>query len=167
MKQLSKNEFTQELDKIVTYVDSHIENLSTNNKEYPFQVESLNHKSTANDVILDIEDINHIVENKDILIMSSADSTTSTDNIIESIILDFEQNNFSIKESAGILVYFKANSNYSIMQFIDKMEIIYNKCATMESDIIWGVSCDETLEDEYVKATVFMSYSKKEESKLS
>ena len=161
MKQLSKNEFLQELDKIVTYVDSHIKNLSTNDKEYPFQVKSLNHKSSSNDIILDIEDINHIVDKKDILIMSSADSTTSTDNIIESIVLDFEQNNFFLKESDGILVYFQANSNYSIMQFIYEIEIIYNKCATMKSNIIWGVSCDETLEDEYVKTTIFMSYSQK------
>ena len=160
MKQLSKNEFTQELNKIVAYVDSNIENSSTNNKEYPFQIESLNHKSTANDISLDIEDINHIVKNKATLIMGSTDSISYTDSIIESIILDFEQNNFSLKESDGILVYFQANSNYSIMQFIDEMEIIYNKCANIKPAIIWGVSCDDTLEDEYVKATVFMSYSK-------
>ena len=92
--------------------------------------------------------------------MGSADSISSTDNIIESIILDFKQNNFSLKESTGILVYFQVNSNYSIMKFIDEIEIIYNKCATIEPAIIWGVSCDNTLEDEYVKATVFMSYSK-------
>ena len=53
----------------------------------------------------------------------------------------------------------------SQFNFANAMEIIYHtyeyKCVNMEPDTIWGVSYDNNFEDDYVKATVFMSYSKK------
>ncbi|NOX16147.1 MAG: hypothetical protein GXP61_09035 [Epsilonproteobacteria bacterium] len=160
MKILSEEEFKKELDKIVTYGDNDIaigiEDLHRGIENHPFKVECL-----------DTEDINQITNNKDLIIMSSSEycGSNSAVEVIKSIILDFEKNKFLIRETDGILVYFQVNLNYKIMSFADAVEIIYDKCEyeclSMEPDIIWGVSCDNDFEDDYVKATVFVSYSKK------
>jgi len=166
MKILSEKEFKKVLDDIVTYGDSDIvidvDDLHSRVKDYPFTIECLDTKSISNDIILDIEDINNIINNKDLIIMSSDKccGLNSAVEVIKLIILDFEKNKFSIRESDGILVYFQVNSNYKITNFADAMEIIYDKCINIEPDIIWGVSCDNNFRDDYVKATVFVSYSK-------
>ena len=132
-----------------------------------FSVEYLGSETEENNIILNIEDINKITNNKHLLVMSSFEQycPNSAQKAIELIVLDFEENNKSLIEADGILVCFQVNSDYNIMNFVEAMEIIYSrwndKAMLNEPDVIFGVSCDNRLKDDYVKATVFMGYSKK------
>ena len=132
-----------------------------------FAVECLDSDSENNSILLDIEDINQITKNKDLLVMSASkySGSNSAQEAIKSAILDFEKNNLSLKEADGILIYFQINSDYEIMKIAEAMEIIYNKCENkimyLEPDVIWGTSCVNDFKNDYVKATVFIGFSKK------
>lgn len=147
MKILSKEKIKKELDAVcsVEYLDTE-----------------------ENNIILNIADIDKITNNKYLLVMSSfeQDCLNSAKKAIELIVLDFEENNKLLIEADGILVCFQVNSNYNIMDFAEAMEIIYSrwndKAMLNEPDVIFGVSCNSNLKDNYVKATIFMGYSKEE-----
>ena len=145
MKILSKEELKIELDNILTY--------------------------GANDITLDIEDINLITKDKDLVLMGVYEnsSTKAAYKVISSIISDFENNELSLMNVDSILVHFQISSNYNLIKLTDAMEIIDNKCATAymidEPYVTFGTSCDDSLDIDYVKATVFMGYSEKENLK--
>ncbi len=56
------------------------------------------------------------------------------------------------------------NTNYPITELAGAMEIIHNKlsevCTIEEPSVIWGISCDDDMKEDCVKASVFISYSK-------
>lgn len=162
MKILSKEEFKKELDEILTYDANDIiidtEDIKNIGGDNIFAVECLD---------LDIEDINIITNNKDLLVMSASEQCgfNSMLKAIKLAVSDFEENKLSLIEADGILVYFQVNSNYNMMDFAEAMEIIHDSSSrdiylTEEPDVIFGVSCNDNLEDNYVKVTVFISYSK-------
>lgn len=141
MKILSKEEFEIEVNRIVTY--------------------------GTNDIKIGIEDINQITKNKNLLVVSASEysGNNPAQETIKSAILDFEKNNLSLKEADGILVYFQVNSDYEIMDISEAMEIINIKSKhevmLEEPDVIWGISFDNNLKNNYVKATVFIGFSRK------
>jgi len=169
MKILSKEEFTTELNRIVTCGTNDIEigpeDMKIAKSGDFFAVEYLDSKTSS--IILDIEDVNQIRKNKDLLVMSATECSgnNSAQEAIKSAVLDFEKNNLLLKEADGILVYFQTNSNYEIMKIGKAMEIIYDRCESkimdQEPDVIWGMSCDDSLSYDYVKVTIFIGYAKK------
>lgn len=142
MKVLSKEQAKLELESIMNYGD--------------------------NDISLDVEDINLIVENKDLLVMSVCENNgkTAAYEVIQSIVSDFEENGLSLLDMDGILVHFSISSNYEVIKLMEGMDIIYNKFDTVfalnHPSVIFGVSCDDKLSDKYVKGTVFIGYTVKE-----
>jgi len=172
MKILSKEKFEIELNKIVSYGVNDIaiskEDIQLAEKGNFFVSECLDGDIEDNSILLSIEDINEITDNKDLLVMSSADfnGANAMNEAINLCLYDFERNNLSLKEIDGVLIYFQINSNYEIMDISEAMGIVYDRCSSYnyieEPDIIFGVSCDKCFEDRYVKATIFMSYSKKQ-----
>ncbi len=138
MKILSKEEVKIELDKILTY--------------------------GANDITIDIEDINLITKDKDLVVMGVYENSSdkAADKVISSIVSDFEDNELSLMHIGGILVYFQISSSYNVMKLVDAMDIIDNKCDTAyitdEPYVTFGTSCDDSLGIDYVRATVFMGY---------
>lgn len=140
MKILSKEEFTTELNKIVTY--------------------------GTGDIEIGIEDMK-IAKSRGLLVKSVAEfsGNNSAQEAIKLAVLDFEKNNLLLKKADGILVYFQINSDYEIMEIGEAMEIIDIRCKheviDEEPDVIWGMSCDNSLGYDYVKVTIFIGYSKK------
>ncbi len=171
MKTLSKEEFKKELQNIVTYSDDDLvvdeKDLHNVTQNDLFIIEcGDNENLSSKDIVLDMADINHAIMKKDKIIMGSCAycGANSSVEVIKSIILDFEKNGFFIKNADGVLICFQTNMNYKIVSFADAMEMIYDKFEPMSSkepDVIWGVSCDDTLEDDYTKATIFISFTKK------
>ena len=136
MKILSKEEFEKELENIVTYGD---------------------------DIAIGKEDL-HCGTKNDLIIMDSCEycGANSSVEVIKSIILDFEKSGFFIKNADSILIYFQVNTNYKIVNLADAINIIHEECESIsikEPSVIWGFSCDDTLEDDYAKATIFISFS--------
>jgi len=140
MKILSYEECKNELSKIQTY--------------------------SPNDITIDAKDIDTITKDKDLLMMSVFECSDSyaAEQAIQSIVLDFEENKLSLAEVEGILVSFRMNTNYPIMELAGAMEIIHDKLSEIytyeEASSIWGLSCDNDMKENRVKATVFISYSK-------
>jgi len=173
MKILSKEEFATELNKIVTYgasdIEIGIEDMKIAMRGDIYVTECLDLDSDDNSIVLDIEDINQITKNQDLLVMSTSEYSgdNSAEKAIKSAILDFEKNNLSLKEADGILIYFQINSDYKIVEIAEAIDIVNIKCENdiilEEPDIIWGISCDNDLKNDYVKATVFIGFSKKRE----
>jgi len=153
MKILSNKEFKKELAEILTYDI--------------FTVECLDLDCDSNDIVLDIQDINIITKDKYLLVMSSFEQycLNSAKEAMKSTIIDFEENNLSLTEADGILVYFQMNSNYDTDDLIEAMQIIYDSSTkytyiTGDPDVLFGVVCDNSLKNDYAKVTVFISYSK-------
>lgn len=145
MKILSKEEVKIELDKIITY--------------------------GVNDITIDIEDINIIIKNKDLVVMDVYENSSdeAAYKIINSIVSDFKNNELPLMHIGGILVHFKISYNYNVRKLGDAMDIIDNRYDTAyitdEPAIAFCTSCDDSLDIDYVKATVFIGYFKKEEPK--
>lgn len=171
MKILSYEEAIIELNRILNYniMDTKIDTkeIETSSSYILSMAECLNISSELNDIVLDIEDINHIINNKELLTMSNSEyyGSHAIYEAIQLMVEDIEENKVSLINSDGVLVYFQINSDYPIMELSEVMNIIYSKwdekSIIKEIDVIFGTSCDNSLEDDYVKITIFVSYSKK------
>lgn len=170
MKIVSEKEAFIELNKIVNYdiddTDYNSEKFEEISNDAFLVKEYAGLSSDLNDITLDTQDIKKILNNKDLLVMSVFEYSglNSAKEVIKSIILDFKENQLSLIESDGILVCFQINSNYPMMEISGAMNIICDKLNSIslfdEPDVVFGTSCDDSLKDNYAKATVFMSYSK-------
>jgi cell division protein FtsZ len=76
---------------------------------------------------------------------------------VESPLLD----NMSINGAMGVLVHFKINPNFPIMEVSDAMEVVHES-AHDEADVIFGTSTDEALSEDYVKITIVATGFEKE-----
>ena len=173
IKILFKEEFSIELNKIFNYdiydIKINTGDVKTITDSDVFQIECFDCDidDELNSCILSMEDIDCITKNKDVLAMSVFEQCgyNSAQEVIKSIVLDFEKEKLSLMKTDGILIYFQTNSNYQIMDISEAVGIIQNKSddiyTTEQPELIWGISCDNELEDDYMKATVFISYSKK------
>jgi hypothetical protein len=85
--------------------------------------------------------------------------------IISTMISDFEKIDLSHMNVDGILICFQTHSKNDIMKLYDGVEIIYKKFEYEniddEPDVIFGLHCDDSLDIDYVKATLFFGLSKK------
>lgn len=173
MKILSKQEVIIELNEILNYNISDIKvdtkEIETASSYILSMVECLNISNELNDIILDIEDINHIINNKDLLIMSAFEyrGNNALREAMKLTVKDIENNKLLLINADGILVYFQVNSDYPMMKLSKAMDVInrqwYEKFIINEPDVIFGISCNNDLENDYVKITIFASFSKKED----
>lgn len=136
MKTLSKVELIEELNKILTY--------------------------GKNDITIDSESIDSLFNNKDLLVMSTAEysGNDSIHAVITLLIDDLEAEKMYIKDSDSVLVYFKIHPNCNMMKLTEAMDIVYS-FANKGADVVFGTSCDENISEDYVKVTVFLSYLQK------
>ena len=170
MKILSYEECKNELSKIQTNNPNNItidsKDIKTIIGDAIFTVEELDSESESNDIVLDVEDIDTITKGKDLLVMSvfECNGSNAAEQAIQSAVLDLEENKLSLAEADGILVSFRMNTNYPIMELAGAMEIIHDKLSEIytyeEPNSIWGISCHDDMKEDSVKATVFISYSK-------
>ncbi|QOP45882.1 hypothetical protein [Sulfurimonas paralvinellae] len=61
-----------------------------------------------------------------------------------------------IDKIAGVLIHFVVHPDLPIMQIAEAMEIIHEN-AHYEADIIWGTTTDESVGENYVKATILLA----------
>lgn len=170
MKIVSEKEAIEELNKIlkydIDYTEYNPEEFEEISNDALLVKEYVGLSGELNDITLDTQDIKQILNNKDLLVMSVFEYSglNSAQEVIKSIILDFEENQLSLIESDGILVCFQINSNYPMMEISDAIDIICDKLNSIslfdEPDVIFGTSCDDSLKDDYTKATIFMGYPK-------
>lgn len=165
MKVLSNTEILIKLNKILNYniFDIKKEIKSDTNNIFTLTT-CLDVDSNLNDIILDIEDINHIINNKDLLIMSSSQyrGCNAPKEAMILTVKDIEKNKQSFIKADGILVYFQVNSDYKMFELAEAMDIVCHKwCKNTISNkpnIIFGISCNNNLKDDYTKVTIFVSY---------
>lgn len=158
MKILSNDALTIELNKTLICDINRVPDKVEANES--FLVRCINTASDSNDILLDIKDIEHIVNDKSLVIMSTAEYH-GTNAIIEAmrlVILDIETEKFSLISSDGILVHFKINSDYSYFDTLHAMEIIYT-LTKQKPNILYGISCDKNIEKNYAQVNIFVSYS--------
>ncbi len=91
---------------------------------------------------------------------------TAAYEVVKSIVSDFEENGLSLLKMDGILVHFQISSHYEVIKLMAGMDIIYNKFDTVftlnHPSVIFGVSCDDKLSNQYVKAKAFIGYTVEE-----
>jgi len=123
-------------------------------------------RDCKNDIFLDMEDIELITKDKDSVMIGVCEnkSNNSSSKIITSIINDFENNRPPLTKLDGILVYFQVHSKYDTCMMLDAMEIVYNKYDNQSIDnqiyILFGTYCNDKLDIDYAKVTVFFALSK-------
>jgi len=122
--------------------------------------------TSDNNIIVHEDDVNILTSDKELLAMSVAQrsGSNSARETINSAVLDFQKKDLLLTQADSILVYFQVHSNYDVMSLSDAMEIIYSIFKDVyvlnEADILFGIACDDSLENDYVKTTMFMGYSK-------
>jgi len=161
MKLISEKQLIEELGKISYYYKNNETNSSqpTYSKQL-LTMECIDTNSESNDIILDIEDINYIIKKKDILAMSSSTQygIDSAKKAIESIIFDIKNNISPIDKADGAIVFYQVNSDYKTAPLIEAM-MIMNDTLCKEADVIFGITCDDKVKNNFLKATVFISYT--------
>ncbi|WP_415397537.1 hypothetical protein [Sulfurimonas sp. CS5] len=136
MKSLSNAELKAELNKILTYGN--------------------------NDITIDSESIEILSNNKDLIVMSTAECSgcDSACEVIKLAIEDLELEKLYINNADSVLLYFKINPNFNLKKLLDAIDIVHS-LVSEETDVIFGTSCDENSSEDYVKVTVFLSYLQK------
>ena len=177
MKILSKEEVIIELNEILNYnildIKVDTKKIETSSSYILSMVECLNISSELNDIILDIEDINHIINNKDLLAMSASEyrGYNAPQEAMKLTVEDIENNKLLLINADGILVYFQVNSDYPMMKLSEAMDVINRQWNVEfiinEPDVIFGISCNNNLEDDYAKITIFANFSKKDTKRVT
>ena len=119
--------------------------------------------SGENDINLDFADLQTVMSHKGMALMGVGEhegenaAYEAIKSAIESPLLD----NMSINGAMGVLVHFKVNPNFPIMEMSDAMEVVHES-AHDEAEVIFGTSTDEELSENYVKITIVATGFEKE-----
>ena len=119
--------------------------------------------SGENDINLDFADLQTVMSHKGMALMGVGEhegensAYEAIKSAIESPLLD----NMSINGAMGVLVHFKVNPNFPIMEMSEAMEVVHES-AHDEAEVIFGTSTDESLSEEYVKITIVATGFEKE-----
>jgi len=119
--------------------------------------------SGENDINLDFADLQTVMSHKGMALMGVGEhegenaAYEAIKSAIESPLLD----NMSINGAMGVLVHFKVNPNFPIMEMSEAMEVVHES-AHDEAEVIFGTSTDDSLSDEYVKITIVATGFEKE-----
>ena len=119
--------------------------------------------SGENDINLDFADLKTVMSHQGMALMGVGEhegenaAYEAIRAAIESPLLD----NMSINGAMGVLVHFKVNPNFPIMEISEAMEVVHES-AHDEAEVIFGTSTDESLSEEYVKITIVATGFEKE-----
>jgi len=111
--------------------------------------------SGEQDINLDFADLKTVMSHKGMALMGVGEhegensAYEAIKSAIESPLLD----NMSINGAMGVLVHFKVNPNFPIMEMSEAMDVVHES-AHDEAEVIFGTSTDETLAEDYVKITI-------------
>ena len=111
--------------------------------------------SGDNDINLDFADLQTVMSHKGMALMGVGEhegensAYEAIKSAIESPLLD----NMSINGAMGVLVHFKVNPNFPIMEISEAMDVVHES-AHDEAEVIFGTSTDEALAENYVKITI-------------
>jgi cell division protein FtsZ len=119
--------------------------------------------SGENDINLDFADLQTVMSHKGMALMGVGEhegensAYEAIKSAIESPLLD----NMSINGAMGVLVHFKVNPNFPIMDISEAMDVVHES-AHDEAEVIFGTSTDESLSEDYVKITIVATGFEKE-----
>jgi len=119
--------------------------------------------SGEQDINLDFADLKTVMSHKGMALMGVGEhegensAYEAIKSAIESPLLD----NMSINGAMGVLVHFKVNPNFPIMEMSEAMEVVHES-AHDEAEVIFGTSTDESLSENYVKITIVATGFEKE-----
>ncbi len=119
--------------------------------------------SGDNDINLDFADLKTVMSHKGMALMGVGEhegensAYEAIKSAIESPLLD----NMSINGAMGVLVHFKVNPNFPIMEISEAMDVVHES-AHDEAEVIFGTSTDESLPEDYVKITIVATGFEKE-----
>jgi len=111
--------------------------------------------SGDNDINLDFADLQTVMSHKGMALMGVGEyegenaAYEAIKAAIESPLLD----SMSINGAMGVLVHFKVNPNFPIMEMSDAMDVVHES-AHDDAEVIFGTSTDESLSEDYVKITI-------------
>lgn len=125
--------------------------------------------SGDNDINLDFADLKTVMSHKGMALMGVGEfegenaAYEAIKSAIESPLLD----NMSINGAMGVLVHFKINPEFPILELEEAMEVVH-ETADEEAEIIFGTSTDPELPQNYVKITIVATgFEHKEEHKAN
>ena len=119
--------------------------------------------SGENDINLDFADLKTVMSHQGMALMGVGEhegenaAYEAIKSAIESPLLD----NMSINGAMGVLVHFKINPNFGLMEISEAMEVVHDS-AHDEAEVIFGTSTDESLAEDYVKITIVATGFEKE-----
>ena len=111
--------------------------------------------SGENDINLDFADLQTVMSHRGMALMGVGEhegenaAYEAIKSAIESPLLD----NMSINGAMGVLVHFKIHPDFPLMEISDAMNVVHES-AHEDSEVIFGTSADENLEENYVKITI-------------
>ena len=125
--------------------------------------------SGDNDINLDFADLKTVMSHKGMALMGVGEfegenaAYEAIKSAIESPLLD----NMSINGAMGVLVHFKINPEFPILELQEAMGVVH-ETADEEAEIIFGTSTDATLPENYVKITIVATgFEHKEDNKAN
>jgi len=113
--------------------------------------------SGKNDINLDFDDLKTILKDGRIAFVGSAEyegKNSAKEAIkvaIQNTTLDFNL----LDKVAGVLTHFEIHPSFSLMEIAEAMELI-NESANDEADIIWGMTTNNLVAENYVKVTILL-----------
>jgi cell division protein FtsZ len=108
-----------------------------------------------NDINVDFNDLRTVMSHQGLALMGMGSDQgenaayNALKKAIESPLLD----NLSIDGAMGVLVHFTINSEYSLVEIQESMEVVYEK-ADEDADIIFGTTTDNSLSPDEIKVTI-------------
>ena len=119
--------------------------------------------SGDNDINLDFEDLKVIMSHGGMAFsgIGEYDDENSATKAIKQAIINSSLDYKLMDKISGILIHFVVHPDLPIMDIAEAMEIIHEN-AHYEADIIWGTTTDESISENYVKATILFTGFEKE-----
>ncbi len=114
--------------------------------------------SGNNDITLDFVDLQTIMSHKGMALMGvgECEGKNSANEAIKQSIEYALQDDILLNEVRGILIHFHIHPDFPIMEIAEAMEIIHDGVHD-DADIIWGTTTNETVNIEYIKATMLLT----------
>jgi len=146
---------TTEIQELLTYIST---------KKYPTEIENAlrklthkTHQDNDNNIHLDIADFKTILDDKEKILFGTAKSkeNTSITNVLELAIEDATLNKDTLSSISGILMYFKINPDFPLMEISEGMNLIY-EYADEDADIVWSTITDESMNLSSIEVSMFL-----------
>jgi len=114
--------------------------------------------SGDNDINIDFDDLKVIMEHGGVAFVGTGEfeDENSATEAIKLSIKDSSLDYALIDKITGMLIHFVVHPDLPLMEIAEAMEIIYEN-AHYEAEIIWGITTDKSVSENYVKATILFT----------